>query len=472
MTDIPFGFSVPGGTPDPNNPQQMAQFLSQLQQFLAAPGSGPVNWDLAKQVATGQVGTNDPAVEQAGRAQLAEALQLADLWLNPVTTLPSGITSMAAWTRKEWIEATLPVWQKLCDPVAGRMVESMGDLVPEELRGQLGPMNAMVQSLGGAMFGGQLGAAMASLAGEVLSASDIGLPLAPAGTAALLPANIAAYGEGLELPADQVRLYTALREAAHQRLFAHVPWLPGHVLAAVETYAQGITVNKEAVEEALGHVDPTNPESMQELNLEGVFTPEDSPTQRTALNRLETSLALIEGWVTHVVGHAVADRLPNVVQLAEAFRRRRAEGGPAEQTFAALVGLELRPRKLREATALWEALLSHRGIDGRDAVWNHPDMLPSSDDFEDPDAFAGTSSFDISDMGFDLSTPPVEGGSTAPEAPDGHDAGEATDDPTAQGGSADAESGGESGDKRGDDPHDGKDHGPGHGDEGDPPAKA
>lgn len=419
MTDIPFGFSVPGGTPDPNDPQQMARFLSQLQQFLVTPSSGPVNWDLAKQVATSQVDTDDPAVGASDRGELAEAVKLADLWLDPVTTLPSGVRSTAAWTRREWIEKTLPVWQQLCDPVAGRMVTSMSDLMPEELRGQLGPMQAMVSSLGGAMFGGQLGAALASLAGEVLSDSDIGLPLGPAGVAGLLPTNLAAYGEGLELPADQVRLYTALREAAHHRLYAHVPWLRGHMLAAVETYAQGITVNREAIEEALGQVDPSNPESMQELNFEGVFTPEDTPAQRSALNRLETSLALVEGWVTHVVTAAVADRLPNVARLTEAFQRRRAEGGPAEQTFAALVGLELRPRRLREATALWEELRARRGVDGRDAIWGHPDLLPSADDFTDPAAFADTSSFDIGDMGFDLSDPALTGTATPAGGTDG-----------------------------------------------------
>ncbi len=411
MTDTPFGFALPGGTPDPNDPQQMQQFLSQLQQFLVAPGGGPVNWDLAKQVATAQLdqGPGDPAVSSADRAATPEALRLADLWLDPVTTLPSGIRSIVSWTRREWIEQTLDVWRKLCDPVAGRMVSAMSDLVPEEMRGQLGPMAAMVQSLGGAMFGGQLGQALASLAGEVLSASDIGLPLGPAGVAALVPANIAGYGEGLEVPADQVRLYAALREAAHQRLFAHVPWLRGHVLTAVETYAAGISVNKDAVEEALGQFDPSNPESMQDLNFEGVFTPEDSPTQQAALTRLETSLALIEGWVSHVVDLAVADRLPGVDRLAEAFRRRRAEGGPAEQTFAALVGLELRPRRLREASALWAALAEVRGADGRDAVWGHPDLLPSADDFSDPAAFAEPHDFDdLGDLGFDFTDTDVQ----------------------------------------------------------------
>jgi putative hydrolase len=255
-------------------------------------------------------------------------------------------------------------------------------------------MQAMVATIGGALFGGQLGQALGSLAAEVLSAGDIGLPLGPAGTAALLPANIASYGEGLEIDGDEVRLYVALREAAHQRLFQHVPWLRGHVLTAVESYAAGIRVNREAVEEAMGRFDPMNPESMQELQVEGIFTPEDSPQQKAALARLETALALVEGWVCHVVDSAAADRLPNVVRLSEAFRRRRAAGGPAEQTFAALVGLELRPRRLREASALWAALTEQRGIEGRDAIWGHPDLLPSDSDFADPASFAAPPSED------------------------------------------------------------------------------
>ncbi|MFK3983003.1 zinc-dependent metalloprotease [Micromonospora sp. NPDC050397] len=384
----------------------MQQFMAQLQQLLAAPGSGPVNWDLARQVAASQLSsTGDPAVTPFERHAVEEALRLADLWLEPSSALPSGIQTSVAWNRNEWIYRTLDVWRKLCDPVAGRMVTAMGDLVPPEARAQLGAMQSMVASLGGALFGGQLGQALGSLAAEVLSAGDIGLPLGPAGTAALVPANIREYGTGLELPEDEVRLYVALREAAHQRLFGHVPWLRGHVLTAVEMYAAGITVNREAIEEAMGRVDPTNPESMQALALEGIFTPEDTPAQKASLARLETALALIEGWVCHVVDSAAAERLPNVVKLAEAFRRRRAAGGPAEQTFAALVGLELRPRRLREAAALWAALTEHRGIAGRDALWGHPDLLPSGEDFADPQGFA-RAQLDLDELdSFDFTQP-------------------------------------------------------------------
>jgi len=392
VPDIPFGFALPGGQPpDPSDPRQMQQFFMQLQQLMTSPGGGPVNWDLAQQVATSRLATEgDPAVTPYERHAVEEALRLADLWLDPVCAWPSGIRVATSWTRRQWLTNTQPVWRKLCDPVAERMVSAMGDIVPEEARAQLGPMRAMVATLGGALFGGQLGQALGTLAAEVLSAGDIGLPLGPTGTAALVPANIGEYGRGLELPEAEVRLYVALREAAHQRLFGHVPWLRGHVLSAVETYAAGIRVNREAIEEAMSRFDPTNPESMQELAIEGVFSPEDDPRQTAALARLETALALVEGWVCHVVDTSVAGRLTEVGKLAEAFRRRRAAGGPAEQTFSALVGLELRPRRLREAAALWAALTEHRGAEGRDALWGHPDLLPSAEDFADPVAFART----------------------------------------------------------------------------------
>ena len=111
-------------------------------------------------------------------------------------------------------------------------------------------------------------------------------------------------------------------------------------------------------------IDPTNPEAMQEALEGGLFELPKTPGQQAALHRLETTLALVEGWVDEVVGQATAERMPAAAKLQEAVRRRRAAGGPAEQTFAALVGLELRPRRLRDAShAVGLAALppGHRG---------------------------------------------------------------------------------------------------------------
>jgi putative hydrolase len=231
----------------------------------------------------------------------------------------------------------------------------------------------------------------------------VGLPLGPAGKAALLPQNIEAFGEGLEVPADEVRLYLALREAAHQRLFAHVPWLRQHLFGAVEAYARGIKVDASRLEDLIGQIDPSNPESMQEAMAGGLFQPEDTPEQKAALARLETALALVEGWVDAVVHAAAAPHLPHAAALRETLRRRRATGGPAEQTFATLVGLELRPRRLRDAARLWASLADARGTDGRDALWEHPDMLPTTKDLDDPDGFVHREDQSAAEDGIDFS---------------------------------------------------------------------
>jgi hypothetical protein len=122
---------------------------------------------------------------------------------------------------------------------------------------------------------------------------------------------------------------------------------------------------------------------------------------------------------------AAKDRLPQADALAEAIRRRRATGGPAERTFATLVGLELRPRRLREAAAIWQGLTAERGIAGRDRIWAHPDLLPTADDFDDPDGFVrGRPDFDISSLGDGPSEAGEPGG-----APDGPDQGPASGGP-------------------------------------------
>ncbi len=207
----------------------------------------------------------------------------------------------------------------------------------------------------------------------------------PKGPRRCCPTGVAAFGEGLSVDADQVRLFLALREAAHHRLFAHVPWLRSHLLRAVEDYARGITVDTSSLREAMPQIDPANPEAMRDaLAGASLFQPEDTPQQKAALTRLETALALVEGWVDTVVDAAARDKLPQASALAEAVRRRRATGGPAEHTFATLVGLELRPRRSREAGALWRSLTEARGYEGRDALWAHPDLLPTEEDFDDP----------------------------------------------------------------------------------------
>jgi putative hydrolase len=396
-----FGMGPGAGGAAPEDLLAKMPLFAELQKLMTWSG-GPVNWDLARQGAISQLATGSQPTSAAEQSAATEALRLADLWLDQVTDLPSGIDRPLAWSRVEWVEQTLPAWRTLIDPLAEKVVAAMTGALPAEAAAMAGPLSGVMGTMGGLMFGMQLGQALGRLAGEVLTSTDVGLPLAPAGAGVLVPQNLDTFAEGLDRPADEIRLFLALREAASQRLFAHVPWLRQQLHDAVHAYARGITIDREAIERGIndamgsmeGGFDPSNPEAIQELMGSGLLEPEETPEQQMALRRLETLLALVEGWVDTVVAAAAADRLPGLPALAETMRRRRATGGPAEQTFATLVGLQLRPRRLRDAATVWGAMGSRLGSEARDRLWSHPDLLPTSDDLDEPLDFVARQGLD------------------------------------------------------------------------------
>lgn len=361
-------------------------------------GSG-VNWEVTKDTARKTVASlgSDPSPDAGQQRAITEAVELAEVWLDQATTFPRVSTNVAAWSRAEWIEKTMPVWRRLVEPVALHIADAMEGALnfggTEETAGLPGMagmeqmLRPMLRTSGASMFGLQLGQGLGQLATEVVGATDVGLPLSEPGYVALLPTNIKAFGEGLEQSGSDVTLYLALRECARQRLFASASWLRAQMLTLVEQYASGITIDTSALEQAVGQLDPTNLEELSSSLEGGLFEPQKTPEQLATLQRLETMLALVEGWVDEVVTQATAQWMPPAAALAEAVRRARATGGPAEETFHTLVGLELRPRRMRDAANLWAALRDARGMEGRDAVWSHPDLVPTSADLDDPLGF-------------------------------------------------------------------------------------
>ena len=464
MADLPFGFSS-GDDPDkgrdkgeggkgPEGPGgqnpfgfgggefnvgDLGQIFSKLGEMFSGAGSamasgsgGAVNYDLARKLASSSIGFTAPVSESTAKA-VSDAVHLADTWLDGATALPAGAMRAVAWTPQDWVDNTLPTWKRLCDPMAEQVSTMWSSSLEQggmpEMAAMAGPLMAMMSQMGSMAFGSQLGQALAKLSQEVLTSTDIGLPLGPKGVAALMPAAIEAASEGLDNPRSEILTFLAAREAAHHRLFSHVPWLSGQLLGAVEAYARGMKVDMSGMEQLTSGIDPSmlmDPSKMEELlsqsSLGGMFEPKATPEQTAALERLETMLALIEGWVSTVVTAALGDRIPGTTALSEMLRRRRATGGPAEQTFGTLVGLEVRPRKMREAAVLWERLTEAAGIDARDAVWQHPDLLPSSEDLDEPAGFidrvigGDTSSLDI-DAAIAQFEKDLEGGSGAPDGP-------------------------------------------------------
>lgn len=347
----------------------------------------------------------------------AKAFELADLWLNEATLFPVTSAGKAtfACSRQDWVDNSITGWHKTFEPVATGLVQALSRLLDEAAGEQDTPipMQAIATALRGFIGNAiaiQLGQSIGGLAASITGGHDVGLPLLDPIRPVLIPENIAQWGAELEVRSSEVFLFHALREGALARLFDHNPWLVSYIRSAIVEYGRGIRIDldaitrqaQEAMEEAMnsGDFDPSKPHEFT-INLNnGIFTPEETPQQREALNKLETVLALIDGWAEEVIRAAAGNRLPSMPQLIETLRRKRVSANPAQQLFATLLGLEVSPRLAREASTFFTAIREARGVDARDRIWSG--ILPTADDLKSPLEFVDRTEIPDDLSGLDL----------------------------------------------------------------------
>jgi putative hydrolase len=353
-----------------------------------AASDGSVNWKLATDQARQLAASESEAPSVETQSEIVKALSIATLWLNGATQISELTAEPKFLTRELWVQDAMPLFQALATPVAERMSAALSDSLresaPEEIVGMIGSATLMMKSLGGALFAMQLGQSLGKLSSEVLTGGDIGLPIFSDQRAAFVTQNIKNYITALDVETDQVLIYLSVRELAHARLFKHSRWLREHVINQITQYASEIKIDTTQIEELTRDMESIDAAALQEAFQNGAFIAARSEDQTRALESIENTLALIEGWVDAVTDQATS-LLPKSIAIGEAVRRRRATGGPAEKTFGTLIGLELRPRKLREAATLWREIGHRLGSEKRDALWQHPDMLPTADEIANPD---------------------------------------------------------------------------------------
>jgi putative hydrolase len=379
------------------SPGMMDHLLGQIRALMAQSDGEDVNWNLAHDVARGVAAQGgDPTVSAATAALHRAAVTSAELWLDAATDFNPSTLEPRVWSRAQWVEATLPTWKYLAGPVAASVSQALGGLLREEQESRPESQGSdLIGAVSPTVCGMHMGEAAGALAREAFGATDLGIPLLDESRVVLIPRSIDEFAEGLDVDTEQVRAFVALREAAHVRLFGAASWLPGQLRASIERYAKGVTIDIEALDHAVREAGMGDPKKLQSALSTGIFTSTHSDDQRTTLDAIETWLALVEGWVEEVTTRAAAPHLPALGNLREMMRRRRAAGGPAEDAFAKLLGLELRPRKLRDASAMWAALTSRVGPEARDAFWSHPDVLPSATELGDWQAWVDRVTGDI-----------------------------------------------------------------------------
>lgn len=363
------------------NPLLMQSLFNQARSLME-PGES-VNWEMAKQqaiaIAKKQSVPNNPALE----AESKKAFEIAQLWLNEATSF-SNPNPAKLFTRELWVLDALPLFEKLGSPLATKMSkalgENLGSLLPEEMQSVLGPATNFIQNAGAAIFATQLGVAVGQLSSKAISGGEIGIPIID--RPGLVNQNIDEFLAELETPKSEVLIYLAIRELAVSSLYFSNRWLIDQITTQVIEFAAGLKVELTGLQEMVQQLDPNDPDSINQIMEASASFSSRSPEQEAALGRIETLLALIDGYVD-AVSEQAGKRLPNISSLVELINRKRATDGPAEKTFLILLGLELKPRLRREAKAMWEEI-GQLGLEVRDQLWSHPDQLPSKEEIQDP----------------------------------------------------------------------------------------
>ena len=343
------------------------------------------------------IGAND-------QARIQEAFSIANIWLDEATLFPGVATDRPAISPIDWLNDSLTGWQATMTPLAAGLADAVTNLISEATEGadeigeqgqmaasQIAAMGQLLRAFIGQMLATQLGQVIGAIGNSSTGAHDAALPLLNPVKPSLLPQNVDKWGTDLNIPRTEIEIFHALRENAVARLFSANPWLVSYLQSAITDYGRGINIDLDAMqrqaEEALGSgdFDPSNPQSFTIALNSGIFTPEESPAQKVALEKLETALALIDGWVDEVITLAAGDRLPSMVSLREMLRRERATNSPTQQLFRAIFNLEVSPKLAREASTFFAEIRAHGDSAKRDKIWSG--ILPTETDLKDPKKF-------------------------------------------------------------------------------------
>lgn len=342
------------------------------------------------------LGTNDVTA-------VNNACEIADIWLNEATDFPAtSSTSARAISRLDWIDETLPGWQATMEPLATGLSTAISRLLDEAIASSgsefgegensgmgeapIGAIAGLLRSFIGSMIATQLGQAIGSIATTATGAHDAGLPILEPARPLLIPENIEAWGADTDIPKGEVYLFLALREGAIARLFEHNPWIVAYIRSAIVEYGAGIRIDLDAIQRQAEEAMQGMGEQSFTIALDsGIFTPEETATQRQALSKLETVLALVDGWSDDVATLAAGDRIPSITALRELHRRNRVTSAPSQQLFKTMLGLEVSPKLSREASAFWSRVRELKGTSARDQIWSG--ILPSATELLAPDLF-------------------------------------------------------------------------------------
>jgi putative hydrolase len=352
---------------------------------------GPVNWDLARQIAVALAAGEEAAHEipTSDVTELEENVRLAELWLAEAPGLPSPprVSAVRALTPARWAEQATSL-REIVDPLAAKVAtavnEQTSSIAPEGEAAMLGPV---LQQMAPVFLGIQAGVALGTLATGVMGSYDLPVPLAEEGHVDIVLPTVDGFASSYGLDPRETRMWVALHQSAHRIEFEALPGVSAHFFALFHNYVAALDVDLSGAFDRLQSLDVTSPDRLREaMEEQGFFGLLDSPATQQALARVQRFLAMLEAFADRSV-EAAAIRLATGSRIAEAMARRRADPTPGEKMFQKFVGLEILPEHVRAADVFCRGVLAASSWAALLTMWDDPENLPTDEELAEPAAW-------------------------------------------------------------------------------------
>jgi putative hydrolase len=361
----------------------------EIQKLLAA-GEGPINLEIARQVADalGTGGVPDQKFELSLVSDLSEAVHSSEVLLASYTRLPFvEPMRVKVMGRSEWIGSTLANWRWLFEPLAVRFTGELAKLGGEAPEDEGNPLEAVMSQVGPLMLGLQIGTLVGHLAKEVVSRYDLIIPREPDAALHVVWPNAEALANEYGVEHGPFRRWLALHEVSRQMTMTSAPWVSRYYKSLLLEVVDALEIDTADIERRLMELQS---KGMEALEVE--IDPQTIPLAKTerhqkALTRLHAFIAIFEGYSSHASSAVAAEIVTGKSKIDEGMARHKASPTQGKAMLATILGLTF-DRTLQSAGETFcAAVLQLKGLEMLNRVWSAPDFLPTMDEIRDPFAW-------------------------------------------------------------------------------------
>jgi putative hydrolase len=391
------GFGPTGG----DDPFEGVPFLGDLGRLLGGAGAGGgLQWDTARQMAMQGApgGESEPNIDPIERMDVEQLGRVADLHVAQKTGLSTSVTGRSVQvvpvTRLQWVQRSLDAYKPLFESLASSLASAPLADPSEVLDGGEGdPMTAMLTQLMSSMAPMMLGVTAGGMIGHLARRSfgqyDLPVPRQPSDELLLVLPNVTRFADDWSIDRKDLLLWLCIHEIAHHAVLG-VPHVRGALERMLREYAAGFRPDASGLLDKLGALDVGDPTSSM-AELQGVLgDPEvvlgaiQTDEQRALLPRLEALVAVIEGYVDHVMDAIGGGLISSYGMITEAARRRRVEADESDRFVARLFGLELGQPTYDACAACVDGVVERAGFDALEPLWEGEANLPTPPEIEAP----------------------------------------------------------------------------------------